>query len=51
VVEEWILHELKLNGGVLNLKLFEAKYGVSKEVVFEALRSLEAKGKIKLRRK
>jgi exonuclease VII small subunit len=51
VVEEWILHELKLNGGVLNLKLFEAKYGVSKEVVFEALRSLEAKGKIRLRRK
>ncbi len=51
VVEEWVLHELKLNGGVLNLKLFEAKYGVSKEVVFEALRSLEAKGKIRLRRK
>jgi flagellar biosynthesis chaperone FliJ len=51
VVEEWILHELKLNGGVLNLKLFEAKYGVSKEVVFEALRSLEAKGRVKLRRK
>ena len=51
VVEEWVLHELKLNCGVLNLKLFEAKYGVSKEVVFEALRSLEAKGKIRLRRK
>ncbi len=51
IIEEWILQELRVNNGVLDLKTFEHKYGVSRKLVFEALNSLESKGLIRLRRK
>ena len=51
VVEQWILNELKISGGILDLRLFETRYGVSRSVILEALNSLESKNLIKIRRK
>ncbi|MEM0001614.1 MAG: hypothetical protein QXW93_05215 [Desulfurococcaceae archaeon] len=51
IVEQWILEELKITGGIIDLKLFETKYGVSRNVVLEALSSLESKNLIRIRRK
>ena len=51
VIEQWVLSELKVSGGVLDLKLFERKYGVKRDLVLEALRSLEAKNLVRVRRK
>jgi hypothetical protein len=51
IVEEWVLQELKINSGVLDLRVFEAKYGVSKKLILEALNSLESKNLIRIRRK
>jgi hypothetical protein len=51
IVEDWVLQELKINSGVIDLRVFEAKYGVSKKLVLEALNSLESKNLIRIRRK
>jgi len=51
VIEQWILNELKVTAGILDLGIFEKKYGVSRGKILEALASLEAKGLIKIRRK
>lgn len=51
VVEQWLLRELNAKGGILDMNNFSARYGVPKEVVFEALMSLEKKGAIRLKRK
>ncbi|MEM4933258.1 MAG: hypothetical protein QXN82_00160, partial [Desulfurococcaceae archaeon] len=51
VVEQWLLNELKVSGGVLDIRLFEKKYGVTREVVLEAIRSLEARNIIRVRRR
>lgn len=51
IVEQWLLNELKVSGGVLDIKLFEKKYGVKRDVVLEAIRSLEAKNIIRVRRR
>lgn len=51
VVEQWILLELKQTAGILDLSAFEKKYGVPRALVLEALRSLESKNVVKVRRK
>jgi len=51
IVEQWILNELKIAAGILDLGVFEKKYGIPRERILEALSSLEAKGLIKIRRK
>lgn len=51
IIEQWILNELKITAGILDLGIFEKKYGISRERILEALSSLEAKGLIKIRRK
>lgn len=51
VIEQWILNELKISSGILDIKLFEKKYGVKRDAILEALRSLEAKNTIRVRRK
>ncbi|MEM4826765.1 MAG: hypothetical protein QXK07_01815, partial [Desulfurococcaceae archaeon] len=51
VVEQWILLELKQTAGILDLSAFEKKYGVPRALVLEALRSLESKSVVKVRRK
>jgi uncharacterized membrane protein len=51
VLEQWVLNELKITAGILDLGVFEKKYGVSRKRVLEALASLEAKGLVKIRRR
>lgn len=51
VVEQWILLELRQTAGVLDLSTFERKYGVSRSLVLEALRSLESKNLVKVKRR
>jgi len=51
VLEQWVLNELKITAGILDLSVFEKKYGVSRKRVLEALASLEAKGLVKIRRR
>jgi len=51
VVEQWILSELNASKGVLDVALFEKKYGVKRDKVLEALRSLEAKNLVRVRRR
>lgn len=50
VVEQWLLDELRSKGGILDVSNFISKYRVRKEVVYLALRNLESKGVIKLKR-
>ncbi|MFZ8791419.1 MAG: hypothetical protein ACO2OS_03955 [Thermosphaera aggregans] len=50
VVEQWLLDELRSKGGILDVSNFTSKYRVKKEAVYLALRSLESKGVIKLKR-
>jgi division protein CdvB (Snf7/Vps24/ESCRT-III family) len=50
VVEQWLLDELRSKGGILDVSNFISKYRVKKEAVYLALRSLESKGVIKLKR-
>ena len=50
VVAQWVLDELRGSGGILDLPSFTSKFRVSKEKVFEALRYLEEKGIIKVKR-
>ncbi|NAZ26639.1 MAG: hypothetical protein GU348_00610 [Thermogladius sp.] len=50
VVAHWLLDEIRSNGGLLDIQTFTLKYRVSKERVFEALRILEEKGLIKVKR-
>lgn len=51
VVEQWILRELQLKGGIFDISSFTSRYGVTKEKVLEALASLERQGLIRLKRK
>jgi ribosomal silencing factor RsfS len=51
IIEQWILGELKVTAGILDIGVFERKYGVPRERILEALSSLEAKGLVKIRRK
>lgn len=51
IVEQWILLELKQTAGILDLSSFEKKYGVPRTVVLEALKSLESKNLVRVRRK
>jgi len=51
VLEQWVLNELKITAGILDLSVFEKKYGVSRKKVLEALASLEAKGLVKIKRR
>lgn len=51
IVEQWILEELRVNSGILDIKAFERKYGVSREVIMKALASLESKNQIRIKRK
>lgn len=51
VVEQWILLELRQTAGVLDLSSFEKKYGVSRTLVLEALRSLESKNLVRVKRR
>jgi len=50
VVAHWLLDEIRGNGGILDVQTFTLKYRVGKEKVFEALRFLEEKGLIKVKR-
>ncbi|MGC9011862.1 Snf7 family protein [Thermogladius sp.] len=50
VIAQWVLDELRSSGGILDLPSFTSKFRVSKEKVFEALRYLEEKGVIKVKR-
>jgi hypothetical protein len=50
VVEQWILHELSITAGILDVRAFEKKYGVSRDTILEALKSLEAKNLVKVKR-
>ncbi|ADV65144.1 hypothetical protein [Desulfurococcus mucosus] len=50
VIEQWLLAELRGNGGILDIPHFTAKYRVARDKVYEALRRLEEKGLIKLKR-
>ncbi len=50
VVAHWLLDEIRSNGGLLDIQTFTLKYRVGKERVFEALRILEEKGLIKVKR-
>lgn len=51
IIEQWIIEELRVNSGILDVKAFERKYGVSRELVMKALSSLESKNLIRIRRK
>lgn len=51
VVEQWLLNELKVTAGILDLSVFEKKYGVPRHVILEALSSLESKNVVRVRRK
>ncbi|MEM4717531.1 MAG: hypothetical protein QXE81_02075 [Desulfurococcaceae archaeon] len=51
VIEQWILEELKINNGILDIKSFERKYGVARNLILQALTSLESKNLVKIRRK
>lgn len=51
IIEQWVLNELKITAGVLDLGIFAKKYGVPREKILEALYSLEKKGLIRIRRK
>ena len=51
VVEQWLLNELRITAGVLDLSVFEKKYGVPKNTILEALKSLESKGQVRVKRK
>ncbi|MCY0867864.1 MAG: hypothetical protein OWQ48_01335 [Desulfurococcus sp.] len=50
VVEQWILAELREKAGILDIQYFTAKYRVPRDRVYEALRRLEEKGLVKLKR-
>ncbi|MEM4451649.1 MAG: hypothetical protein QW182_00425 [Thermosphaera sp.] len=50
VVEQWLLDELRAKGGILDIATFTSKYRVRKEVVYVALRNLESRGLVKLKR-
>jgi len=50
IVEQWILAELRSKAGILDVQSFAARYRVTREKVYEALRRLEEKGLVKLKR-
>ncbi len=49
-VKQWVLTEVKSNGGILDISAFTKKYHVSKTIVLNALYQLEREGKIRMRR-
>jgi sugar-specific transcriptional regulator TrmB len=51
IIEEWILNELKVTAGILDIGVFEKKYGIPRSRILEALSSLETRGLVKIRRK
>ncbi|MEM4528566.1 MAG: hypothetical protein QXS23_05190 [Desulfurococcaceae archaeon] len=51
VIEQWLLDELRTCAGILDVQLFERKYRVKRENVYKALKSLEDKGLIKIKRR
>lgn len=51
VVEQWVLEELRINNGILDIRSFERKYGVARNLVLQALASLESKNLVKIKRK
>lgn len=50
VIAQWLIDEIKRRGGVIDVSMFAAKYKVDKEKVYEALRRLEERGLIKVKR-
>jgi len=50
IVEQWILAELRSKAGILDVQSFATRYRVTREKVYEALRRLEEKGLVKLKR-
>ncbi|WP_440059849.1 hypothetical protein ACSU1N_01410 [Thermogladius sp. 4427co] len=50
VIAQWLLEEIRSKGGILDVQSFVSRYKVSKEKVYEALKSLEDKGVIKIKR-
>lgn len=50
IVEQWVLAELRSKAGILDIQYFISKYRVSRDTVYEALRRLEEKGLVRLKR-
>ncbi|AFL66168.1 hypothetical protein [Desulfurococcus amylolyticus] len=50
IVEQWVLAELRSKAGILDIQYFTSKYRVSRDKVYEALRRLEEKGLVRLKR-
>ncbi len=46
VIKKWLLEEIRLTGGFIQVEAFSRKYGVPKDSVIEALRELSEEGKI-----
>lgn len=46
VIKKWLLEEIRLTNGFIQLESFARKYGVPKEAVIEALHELSDEGKI-----
>jgi len=46
VIKKWLLEEIRLTNGFIQLESFARKYGVPKEAVLEALHELSDEGKI-----
>ncbi|MEM4487554.1 MAG: hypothetical protein QXK88_01935 [Desulfurococcaceae archaeon] len=51
IVEQWLLNELRVTAGILDISVFEKKYGVPRNVVLEALSSLESKKLVQVKRR
>ncbi len=50
VVKKWLLEEIMITNGFLDIEAFVRKYNVSKEMVLEALSELSREGRIILKR-
>ncbi len=50
VVKKWLLEEIMITNGFLDIEAFVRKYNVSKEIVLEALSELSREGRIVLKR-
>ncbi len=46
VVKKWLLEEIRITNGFIQLEAFSRKYGVPKEAVIDALHQLSREGKI-----
>ncbi len=46
VIKKWLLEEIRLTNGFIQLESFARKYGVPKEAILEALHELSDEGKI-----